>query len=438
MSGKLNTLILGGGGREYAYGWKIAQSPRCGNLYFMPGNGGTALLGTNIPFSPPEWEALPSLVQQIGINLVLVGPEAPLAGGVVDILRTAGVAVVGPTKAAAQLETSKAWAKELMLENKIPTAPFCIFSNYDEAIDYVRTANRPLYIKASGLCGGKGAFPAPYVGEAERVLERLMVKRELGSAANEVVIEDTLSGYEISAHAFCDGTSYVMAPPTQDHKRLLPDGEYLPDGTNPNTGGMGAYGPVPGVSRHDLNGIKDIVAHTLVGVAGRARCLYRGILYPGLMMTQDGPRVLEYNIRGGDPETQVLMRLLKSDALDLFEALAQGGLKDTRVEWHQDLHAVCVNLVSDGYPGKYRTGYPITGIEDAEVDPYIKVFHAGTEHHPGHGFFTNGGRVLSVTAVGSTLGDAVERAYKAVGEIHFDGMRYRKDIAAHALKQVVA
>ncbi len=427
----LNILIIGGGGREHAIGWKVKQSLRCGELYFLPGNAGTAVLGKNIPFLPPEWKALPDLVRALGIDLVIVGPELPLSEGVVDILRVAGIAVVGPTQKAAQIETSKAFAKALMRDTGIPTAPFQIFDDFGRAKGYVRAKRRPFYIKASGLAGGKGAFPCHTVSEAERVLHRLMEERELGEAAEEVVVEEFLDGEEVSVHAFCHGNLCIMAPPTQDHKRLLADGECRADGSNPNTGGMGAIGPVPWVSEEEILDMRDIVERTLRGVKGRTKEPFTGILYPGLMMTAEGPKVLEYNVRGGDPETQVLMRLLSSDAVDLFEAMATGRLDTITVWWPTGQFAVCITLAGRGYPEVPETGALIDGIEEAEDLEGVVVFHAGTRNLHGH-LQANGGRVLSVTATGQTLVGALAQAYRAVDKICFDGMQYRKDIGRKA------
>jgi phosphoribosylamine--glycine ligase len=438
MSTKLNVLIYSGaspsGGREHAFGWKIKQSPRCGKLYFSPGNGGTAALGTNIPIPPPMQSHLVDFVEKFNIDLVVVGPEAPLAEGVVDILRVKGVMVVGPTKRPAQLETSKAFAKTLMDDFHLPTAPFMIFDDHARAVSYVRTQDMPLYIKASGLCGGKGAFPCLTIEEAERVLHDLMVQHTQGTAGDEVVIEQFLQGEELSVHAFCDGTNRTVAPTTRDHKKLFEPGKCLPNGTNPNTGGMGAFGPVPG-TEHLLDTINLTVGRTLHAVKDRLGEPFTGILYPGFMVTSLGPKILEFNVRGGDPETQVLMRLLRSDALDLFEGIASGSLLGRHVEWEHNLFAVCVVMVSGGYPGKYDVGFPITGLHEAGLDSDVEIFHAGTKRRGGE-IVTAGGRVLNVTATGETLDEAIELVYEAVECINFPGMHYRDDIGAAAIAKI--
>ena len=430
----LNILVIGSGAREHSIGWKLSFSPRCGKLYFLPGNAGTAALGTNIVTDvAPSPENTAALARKLDIGLVIVGPEGPLAEGVVDVLREADIPVAGPTKHGARLETSKTFAKDFMREAGIPTASYHTFDDYVRALVHVRFKRRPLYIKANGLAGGKGAFPCHTAKEAEDILKRLMQKRELGEAGAQVVIEEFLEGPEISVHAFCDGLDIEMAPATQDHKRLLSDGQLRSDGTNPNTGGMGAYGPVPWVSEAELLNIeRTIVEPVMNHLAQRNGDWYTGILYPGLMMTSEGPKVLEFNVRGGDPEMQVLMRLLKSDAVDLFEMVALGRFGERSVEWHKDRFVLCVTLAASGYPEKPRTGDVIDGIREAESGPNVRVFHAGTRREAGR-LLTNGGRVLSVTATGPTLEHALAQAYRAVEHIHFEGMQFRPDIGRQAL-----
>lgn len=427
---KKDILIIGGGGREHAIGWKLKQSPRCGVLYFLPGNAGTAALGLNIPSPLADWRVLPGLVRGLRIDLVIVGPELPLSEGVVDILRAEGIAVVGPTKEAARLETSKAFAKTCICEDAgIPTAPFKTFDDLELAIAHAHARSYPCYVKASGLREGKGARLCLNPQGAEAALREFMER-----PGDEVVIEDMLEGEEISIHAFCDSSGTRFAPPTQDHKRLLDDGQTRFDGTNPNTGGMGAIGPVPWVSVEQMTDIDRHIVEPVEQEMRRCGIPYTGILYPGLMMTPSGPHVLEFNVRFGDPEAQVLMRLLKSDAVDLFEALATNRIADGPVLWHDDLFAVSIVLAARGYPEHPETGFPVHGVADAETIPGVNVFHAGTRMHEGV-LLTDGGRVLNVTATGRTLEQALATAYRAIGVIHFDGMHYRGDIGTKARKR---
>ena len=433
---KLDTLVIGDGAREHAIGWKCSFSPRCGKLYFLPGNAGTSRVGTNIVMDvPPTPQNIAALARSLEIDLVIVGPEGPLEEGVVDALRAHGIAVAGPTKRTAQLETSKAFAKRLLAEYRLPTAPFVICDDYTQAIERARFWRKPFFVKANGLCLGQGAFPCYTTEEAQQVIHRLMRERVLGAAGAEILIEEFLSGEEASAHAFCGGR-FALAPFMQDHKRLLPDGEFLPNGTNPNTGGMGAVGPLPWMEEHRVD-IEHLVKWTLRATEEKLGEPFLGILYPGFMMTPHGPYILEYNVRGGNPEMQVLMQLLKSDAVDLFEALATGTLEESLVEWHTDRYAVAITLAARGYPESPRTGDLIDGIEQAEAGWNVRIFHGATRLSEGR-LYTNGGRVLTVTATGPTLEHALAQAYRAVDLIHFEGMHFRSDIGQKAVERARA
>lgn len=419
-------LLVGSGGREHALAWKLAQSPRIGKLYIAPGNGGTRLLGENVPIDTMDFEGLAKFAKDKSIALSVIGPDNPLAGGIVDLFKQRGLRVWGPLKAAAHIEGSKAFAKRLMREAGVPTAEFEIFSNYQDALEYVRERGTPIVIKANGLSFGKGVYVCMTLEEAENALEEIMIKRVFKEAGNEVVVEEYLDGQEISIHALADGKSFLLFPPAQDHKQI---GE---NDTGKNTGGMGTITPVPFVTPETLKDIEFRVVRPTLRALAEHGATFTGILYPGLKMTSKGPKVLEFNARFGDPETQVYMRLLKSDLLDILEASADGELAGTNIEWHSGF-AVNVVLASGGYPDEYKKGFPITGIEEAEKVQGIVVFHAGTVYDTE--LKTAGGRVLGVSAVGGTLKEALSRAYEAVELIHFKDKYFRRDIGAKALAQ---
>jgi phosphoribosylamine--glycine ligase len=421
---KKNVFVIGNGGREHALAWKLSQSPRMGKLYVAPGNGGTGQLAQNIPIQATESDQLARFAQENDTDLTVVGPEDPLALGIVDVFQKQGLRIFGPTSAAAQIEASKVFAKQLMSQKGIPTAQFNTFRSYEEALAYLRRLGAPVVVKASGLASAKGAYVCQTRAEAEEALNEIMVKRVHGAAGDEVIIEEFLEGPEISIHAFCDGHTSALFPTAQDHK---PIGE---GDVGRNTGGMGTIAPVPWITRAAMEEVEQrIVQPALAGLAAQNR-IFTGCLYPGLKMTKEGPKVLEFNARFGDPETQVYMRLLKTDLLDIFEACIEGRLADLAIEWAKGF-AACIVLASEGYPGDYRTGVPISGIEDAEKLPGVVVFHAGTVQKDQ--LLTAGGRVLGVTAVGSTLRGALDQAYAAAGYIRFEGMQYRRDIGAKAL-----
>ncbi len=436
---KLKILIIGSGGREHAIGWKVAQSPRAGEIFFAPGNAGTAEIGKNIDIKATDIARLIDFAKEEKIDLTLALPDDPLALGIVDEFQKAGLRIFGPTKSAAQIEWSKAFSKNFMRRHNLPTAKFEIFNDFEKAKEYVAKQSLPIVVKASGLALGKGVVIAETTEEATETLENMMVKKVFGDSGREVVIEEFLIGPEISIHAFSDGKNYKMFPPSQDHKKI---GE---NDMGPNTGGMGTIAPLPFVTNELMAEIeKTIVAPTIAGMAEDGNP-FTGILYPGLILTKDGPKILEYNARFGDPETQSYMRLLDTDILDIFDACVDVGrlyknyrrptsvktLKDIEIKWKNSF-ACTVVLASGGYPGSYEKGKVIFGIKEAETQPDIVVFHAGTKTENGK-LFTNGGRVLGVSAVGNTLEEALEKAYKAIEKISFEGMQYRKDIGKKAL-----
>ncbi len=413
-------LIIGDRAREHALAWKLKQSPEVGEIFIAPGNAGTALVGKNVPIKITDTAALRDFAKKEKIDLTVVGSDEPGPLGIVDQFKKEGLLIFGPTQAAAQIEASKAFSKKLMKEEGIPTAAFETFTDYDSAIGYVDEKGTPIVIKASGLAAGKGAIVCKTIDEAHAALKEIMVDKIFGDAGAEVVVEEFLEGQEISIHAFSDGKTFKMFPTAQDHKPIG-DGD-----AGPNTGGMGTIAPVPWTDADLIERVKaKIVEPTLNGLAKRGSP-FAGILYPGLMMTKNGPRVLEFNARFGDPEAQSYLRLLKTDLFMVLEACAKGELDKLDIEW-QSGFAACVVIASGGYPDEYKKGLPISGIEEAEKVDDVVIFHAGTKIENGQ-FITSGGRVFSVTATGVTLDEALEKAYAACGKIHFEGMYYRKDI----------
>jgi len=422
----MKVLVVGGGGREHALAWKIARDSSAPQLFCAPGNAGTAHLGTNLPFKANDVAGLLEWARRNRPDLTVVGPEAPLCAGIADEFAAAGLRVFGPGRDAARVEGSKAFAKELMLKAGVPTAPAEIFSDPAEAKRYIRRHGAPVVVKADGLAAGKGVTVCRTVEEAERAVEACMMQRIFGPAGERVLIEDCLEGEEASVLALVDGERVVLLAGSQDHKRVY-DGDQ-----GPNTGGMGAYSPAPVVEGR-LEEVRDRIMLPLVRELGRRGIVYRGVLYAGLMMTREGPRVLEFNCRFGDPETQAILPRWKGDILPALEACVEGQLSEDLVDWKPE-SCVCVVLASGGYPGKYETGKPISGLEEAESMEGVVVFHAGTAEQDGR-IVTAGGRVLGVTALGGTLPEAVGRAYEAVARIHFEGMHFRRDIARRALSQ---
>ncbi|MEY4747638.1 MAG: hypothetical protein RLZZ416_687 [Candidatus Parcubacteria bacterium] len=423
----MDILIVGSGGREHALAWKLGQSPRVGKLYIAPGNGGTRLVGEDVDIGVLEFEKLANFARDKQIGLTICSLDDPLSGGIADYFRSRRLRIWGPSKDAAQIESSKTFAKQLMQDAKIPTAQFKTFANATQALAYVRTHGAPIVIKASGLALGKGVYVCETLGEAERAIDEIMVQKVHKDAGKEVVIEDFLRGEEVSIHALTDGTEHITFPPSQDHKRALDND------MGGNTGGMGVIAPVPWVTADMMTAIEAEIVTPAFEQLKKRGVEYKGVLYPGIMMTVDGPRVLEFNARFGDPECQVYMRLLKNDLLDLFEASVDGGISEMKetVEWEKGF-AVNIVLASGGYPGVYEKGLPISGLDEANAMEGIVVFHAGTKYENGS-LLTNGGRVLGVSATGMRLKEALDRAYEAAGKIRFEGMQYRRDIGAKAL-----
>lgn len=419
-----NVLIIGSGGREHALAWKLSQSSRIGKLFVAPGNGGTRQVAENVGIDATDIDGLVQFAMSNEISLTVVGPDDPLALGVVDAFQARGLRIFGPTRAAAEIESSKAFAKNLMSEAGIPTATFQIFSEYDKALAYVRERGAPIVVKASGLALGKGVYVCKTLAQAESALAEIMLDNVHKDAGKEVVVEEFLDGQEISIHAFCDGKTHILLPPAQDHKPIRDNDE------GKNTGGMGTIAPVSWVSSDVLRDVDErIVRPTLEALAERGR-QFSGLLYPGLKMTTSGPKVLEFNARFGDPETQSYMRLLKTDLLDILEACADGTLAELAIEWHSGF-AACVVIASGGYPDEYKKGLPLRGVAEAERVPGVVVFHAGTTFDGE--LKTSGGRVLGVTAIDNTLRDALDRAYEAAKRIEFEDKQYRSDIGAKAL-----
>ena len=428
---KMNVLVIGSGGREHAIGWKLKKSKRCGSLFFAPGNGGTADLGINVPINADKVDTktvddIDYFCRNHDIDLVVIGPEDPLAQGLADRLAKEGRLIFGPAASAARLEADKAFAKQLMKAVSIPTADARVFKEYSVAENYVKSREVPVVVKASGLAKGKGVIVCDDTAEALDALSLCMKNKSFGDAGDTVIVEERLSGQEVSILALVDGRNIYVLDPSQDHKQA---GE---GDTGPNTGGMGAYCPTPLVNEKLMQTIEREILVPTVDALRRDGIEYKGVLYAGLMLTAGGPKVLEYNCRFGDPETQPLMMRLKGDLLEIMVATAEGTLDQVDINWDQRC-CCCVVMASGGYPGKYYGNKTIKGIEDAESDPDVKVFHAGTKKVK-DGLATAGGRVLNVCAMGKDLKEAQEKANAACKKINFDGAWYRKDIGWRVMK----
>jgi phosphoribosylamine---glycine ligase len=417
----MNVLVIGSGGREHALAWKIRQSPRVKQVFIAPGNAGTAEVGRNVEVKLSELDQLLNFALRESIDLTVVGPDDVLAAGIVDLFENAGLRIFGPCKEAAQLESSKSFAKRFMVRHGIPTARFAEFESSQGAKAALGEFGFPLAVKADGLALGKGVVIAHDHSEAEAVIDDMIERRRFGDAGRKVVIEEFLTGAECSVHALVDGRSYLLFPTAQDHKQLY-DGNH-----GPNTGGMGSFSP----SQLDaalLQEIREKVLDRFILGIQKDHLRFRGLLFPGLMLTKDGPRVLEFNCRFGDPETQVLLPRLKTDIVDLLEATITEQLDAVAAQW-DTRSAVCIVMASGGYPGNYKTGKTIVGLDHVDQMKDVIVFHAGTRLHHNR-FLTSGGRVLGVTAVGDTLLAAKRRAYDAVDKIEFDGSYFRRDIGS--------
>lgn len=419
---KLKVLVVGGGGREHALAWRIARSDLVAAVLCAPGNGGTATLGENLPIAADDVPALVAAARNHGVDLVVVGPEAPLIGGLVDALEEAGIPALGPHAGPATIEGSKAYAKQIMDRAGVPTAAYEVFEDAGAALAYVDHAGAPIVIKADGLAAGKGVFVAQSLAEAKEAIRACLGDGRFGEAGAAVVIEEFLDGEEASFMVLTDGDAVVPLATSRDHKRQL-DGD-----RGPNTGGMGAISPCPGFgSELEQTVLEQIVRPTLDAIARDHGRPYRGFLYVGLMLTERGPRVLEFNARLGDPETQPLMMRLASDPVPAFMAAATGNLDGHDLTWSGE-PAACVVMASGGYPGPYDKGFPIAGIEDANAAAGVHVFHAGTRREPGGTVHTHGGRVLGVTARKQTLRHTLDAAYAAVEVISWSGAQHRTDI----------
>lgn len=419
----MKILVVGGGGREHALVWKLAQSPRVKKIYCAPGNAGISQLAECVNIAADDIDKLLIFAQEHKIDLTVVGPEVPLIGGIVNKFTKAGLKIFGPSKEAAEIEGSKALAKSIMEKYQIPTADYRVFTETEPAIRYIKEIGAPIVVKADGLAAGKGVIVALDAETAVNAVKEIMEDKVFGEAGAQVVIEEFLEGEEVSILAFTDGEHVVPMVSAQDHKRVFDEDQGL------NTGGMGAYSPAPVYSPEIAQiTLEKILKPTIAGLKSEGRT-YRGVIYAGLMLTPKGVKVLEYNARFGDPETQPVLMRLKTDLVDIMEAVIEGRLAEQEIQWFDEA-AVCVVLASGGYPGPYEKGKKISGLGQADQNAY--VFHAGTAHKDGD-TVTAGGRVLGITAKGSNVEEAIYNAYREVEKIHFEGMHYRKDIGKKAL-----
>ncbi|MDD5432686.1 MAG: phosphoribosylamine--glycine ligase [Candidatus Omnitrophica bacterium] len=431
----MKILVIGSGGREHALVWKIAQSHLAKKIFCAPGNGGIAEIAECIDIKADDIQRLLEFARKEKIDLTVVGPEAALAQGIVDEFIKYKLRIFGPSKAASQMEGSKVFSKELMKKYDVPTADFKIFDNPNEAYKYIEEIGVPCVIKADGLAQGKGVVVAKSIEEAKKAVEAILVEKIFGAAGNKIIIEDCLIGEEASILVITDGKNVIPLASAQDHKRIFDYDE------GPNTGGMGAYSPAPVVTGELLHEIMEKVIHRTIDGLAREGIVYKGVLYAGIMITKDGPKTLEFNVRFGDPETQAILPRLKTDLLEVMLAVSEDKLstilKRGGLSWHEQA-AVCVVLASGGYPGKYDAGKEIFGLGEAGKLKDIVVFHAGTKKLQVASFksqtkiITSGGRVLGVTGLGNTIKEAIDKTYQAVEKIKFEGMHYRKDIGRKA------
>jgi phosphoribosylamine--glycine ligase len=424
----MRVLVVGGGGREHALAWKLAQSPQLSELFVAPGNPGIATVARCVAIKPEAVADLAAFALREHIDLTVVGPELPLTLGIADHFAERGLAVVGPTRAAAELEGSKVFAKQLFARYGIPTARFGAFDDPAPAREFARAMGGSAVVKADGLAAGKGAVVCRDLAAVEQAIGDMLERRVFGDAGARVVVEELLEGEEVSFFALTDGERILPLAPAQDHKAVFDDDR------GPNTGGMGAYSPAPVVDEPLARRIVETVLRPTVRAMAAEGRPYRGILYAGIMLTAGGPLLLEYNVRFGDPECQPLVLRLVDDLLPLCRAVAEGKGLPERAAWRPEA-AVCVVLASGGYPGAYATGHPIAGVEAAAGHPGVTVFHAGTAERDGS-LVTAGGRVLGVTALGADIPAAIDAAYRAVSDIHFEGMHYRRDIGRRALRRL--
>jgi phosphoribosylamine--glycine ligase len=421
----MKVLVVGGGGREHALVWKLKQSPRVSKIFCAPGNAGIGQLAELVELKDTGISGLADFAEENRVDLTVVGPEAPLIAGLVDEFERRGLSVFGPSKAAAELEGSKAFAKAFMDKYSIPTAKYRVFEDALEAQEYVRAIGAPLVVKADGIAAGKGVIVASSEEEAIEAINKIMVERAFGQSGNKILIEEKLEGEEATLLAFSDGNTIVPMVSSQDHKAVY-DGD-----KGPNTGGMGAYSPAPIVTSEVMQkAMDDILIPTIKGMKAEGR-LYKGVLYAGLMIKDGQLKVLEFNVRFGDPETQVVLPRLKTDIVDIMEAVIKGRLHEMELEWDDRL-ALCVVLASGGYPGSYEKGKPIVGLEELVDLEDITSFHSGTSEYNGK-IVTSGGRVLGITALGNDVNEARQKAYHSINRLSFEGMHFRKDIGIKAL-----
>jgi phosphoribosylamine--glycine ligase len=423
----MRVLLVGNGGREDAIAWKLAQSKELKKLYIAPGNPGTARWGENVEIKADDIGELVKFAQEKKIDLAIIGPEDPLAAGVVDAFEKVGIKAFGPNQAAAQLEADKVFAKQIMKASSVSTAEGRTFTRFSDAKAYIASRDEPVVVKAAGLAKGKGVIVCEEPSDGILAAEKIMVGRIFGSAGDKIVVEDKLIGEEASILAFVDGRNIYVMESSQDHKPVG-DGD-----TGPNTGGMGAYSPAPVVTDEMMSQIEREILVPVVDCMNRNDTPYRGVLYAGIMVTAGGPRVLEFNVRFGDPETQPIMMRLKSDLLEVCLAVCQQKLDEVTLQWDKR-PALCVVMASGGYPGDYQKGKEITGIDKASELKDVVVFHAGTAMKDGK-VVTAGGRVLGITATGDTVADAKARAYEGVSRISFEGAHFRHDIADKAIRR---
>ncbi len=426
----MKVLVIGSGGREHAMVWKLIKSTRVKKVFAAPGNGGISELAECLPLGVEKVVDLADFAASSPIDLTVVGPEVPLVHGMVDYFRQRKLPIFGPTKAASRLEGSKIFAKQLMQRYNVPTARFQIFQDLSEALNQLKNSPMPVVVKADGLAGGKGAIVAESREEAIQAVTGMLREHLLGEAGNQVIIEECLQGEEVSVLALVDGSNFILLEPSQDHKRAL-DGDQ-----GPNTGGMGAYSPVPMASPDLLEEIRSKIFEPIVVGMANEGCPFQGILYAGLMLTAQGPKVLEFNVRFGDPEAQAILPRLKTDFFELLLASMEGRLGEVQLTWDPRACA-CLVLASQGYPGKYDLGREITGVKEAAELPDTLIFHAGTKRE-GSRLLTTGGRVLNVAALGETLEEALKKVYQAADRIQFEGRQFRRDIGARALRHAAS
>ena len=421
----MKLLVVGRGGREHAFVWKLAQSNKITKLYAAPGSPGMAQYADCVDISDSDLNGLADFAQREGIDISIIGPEAPLADGIVDVFAERGLAVFGPTQAAAQIEADKDFALELMHKYDIPTGAYETFVDAEVAKERLRAWQHPLYLKVSGLAAGKGAIYCETLQDSYKTVDEVMVQRAFGASGDKLVAMALLEGEEASIFGFSDGENVVCVVPSQDHKTIGEGDVGL------NTGGMGAYSPAPIITPELFDDIVQRIMKRTINALAREGCPFKGILYGGIIVTADGPKVIEFNCRMGDPETQVVLPLIKTDLVDIIEAVCDGSVADLDIEL-DNRAATCVVMASGGYPEAYETGFPISGIDRAEAPGDVVVFHAGTGRKDGQ-LVTNGGRVLGVTAIGDTIKSSIDRAYEAVGKIDFDSAYFRRDIGHRVL-----